>query len=413
MARPKEEWLQAIATRAEAEISAVEGILSAHRIQPSPVLAQPRRLVLREIEFSGEKDGVANAGAFAFSWTALDHGLWAMLSEQNLRGKSTIIEVVRWMIRGRPSSNLQDDVRRWLHAVRLSFLLDSDEYEIVAKTQGEPIGSLYRIRSPDTPGGEPGKTVLADFATDGEFEAVMADFFMRMFAMDPISTWRQGKEDDGQSVTHSWVLDFFLGLAPGDDTEFLRRAAKIVGVAFSHWRDKELVEVLRKLAQLEAVRPEAAFELGMAALAEAMDRADSNVAATAFREARDWFGESDGVSEHRPEASLYLDGLDLLLGFHSGATSASLGTVSARVQQHAFELHAWSGGSGPPWLGARQTEAACWSALASAIAGLAGSLDEPSWWKPAAVIEEGLLSVYSAGRSILRRDQHSASNELV
>lgn len=202
------------------------------------------------------------------------------------------------------------------------------------------------------------------------------------------------------------LLDFFLGLAPGDDTEFLRRAAKLVGVAFSHWRDKELVEVLSKLAQLEAVRPEAAFELGMAALAEAIDRADSNAAATAFREARDWFGESDAVSEHRPEASLYLNGLDLLISFHSGAASASFGTVSARVQQHAFALHAWSGGSGPPWLGARQTEAVCWSALASAVAGLAGSLDEPSWWEPAVVIEEGLLSVYSAGRSILRRDQH-------
>ncbi|AIO33399.1 putative large ATP-binding protein [Burkholderia cenocepacia] len=28
---------------------------------------------------------------------------------------------------------------------------------------------------------------------------------MRTFAMDPISSWRQGKEDEGQSVTHSWV----------------------------------------------------------------------------------------------------------------------------------------------------------------------------------------------------------------
>lgn len=209
------------------------------------------------------------------------------------------------------------------------------------------------------------------------------------------------------------LLDFFLGLAPSDDTEFLRRAAKIVGVAFSHWRDKELVEVLCKLAQLEAVRPEAAFELGMAALAEAMDRTDSNTAASAFREAREWFDESAGTSEHRPEASLYLDGLDLLLSFHSGAASTSLDTVSARVQQHAFELHAWSRGSGPPWLGARQAEAACWSALASAVAGLANSLDEPSWWEPAAVIEVGLLSVYSAGRSILRRDQHGGVEAMV
>lgn len=205
MAQPREEWLQAIATRAETEVPVVEGVLSVHRIQPSPVLAQPRRLVLRELEFSGVKDDVANAGAFAFSWTNLGPGLWAMLSEHNLRGKSTIIEIVRWMVRGRPSNNLQDDVRRWLHAVRLRFLLDSDEYEVVATTQGDPIGSLYRVRSSGNSGGDAGTTILAEFATDGEFEAVMADFFMRTFAMDPISTWRQGGQDEGQSITHSWV----------------------------------------------------------------------------------------------------------------------------------------------------------------------------------------------------------------
>lgn len=205
MAQPREEWLQAIATRAETEVPAVEGVLSAHRIQPSPVLAQPRRLVLRELEFSGVKDGVANASAFAFSWTNLGHGLWAMLSEHNLRGKSTIIEIVRWMVRGRPSSNLQDDVRRWIHTVRLRFLLDTDEYEVIANTKGEPIGSLHRVRSSGNAGGYPGRTILAEFATDGEFEAVMADFFMRTFAMDSISTWRHGEQDEGHSVTHSWV----------------------------------------------------------------------------------------------------------------------------------------------------------------------------------------------------------------
>ena len=128
-----------------------------------------------------------------------------MLSEHNLRGKSTIIEIVRWMIRGRPSINLQDDVRRWVHAVRLNFLLDSDEYEIIAKTKGSPIGSLDRIRPPSAAGEKPGRTVLAEFVTDGEFEAVMADFFMRMFAMEPISNVRQGKDDESQSITHSWV----------------------------------------------------------------------------------------------------------------------------------------------------------------------------------------------------------------
>lgn len=203
MTQQKDDWLQSIAKKADADIHAIESVLSSHRIQPSPVLAQPRHLVLREIEFSGVRDGVPNSGAFAFSWTELEHGLWAMLSEQNLRGKSTIIEIVRWMVRGRPSSNLQEDVRRWVHVVRLRFLLDSDAYEVFAKTQGEPVGGLYRVRS--VAGGKEEKTVLAEFATDGEFETVMADFFLRMFAMEPISSWRQSGEAEGQSVSHSWA----------------------------------------------------------------------------------------------------------------------------------------------------------------------------------------------------------------
>jgi hypothetical protein len=90
-----------------------------------------------------------------------------------------------------------------MHVVRLRFLLDADEYEVFAKTQGEAIGGLYRIRS--AADGEQERMVLAEFATDSEFEAVMADFFMHVFGMETISRWRQGGDEEGQSVSHSWV----------------------------------------------------------------------------------------------------------------------------------------------------------------------------------------------------------------
>jgi len=51
--------------------------------------------------------------------------------------------------------------------------------------------------------------------------------------------------------------------------------------------------------------------------------------------------------------------------------------------------------------------------LASAVAGLAGSLDEPSWYEPAAVIEDTLLSVYNAGRSILRRNHRGGVEQML
>jgi len=96
------------------------------------------------------------------------------------------------------------------------------------------------------------------------------------------------------------------------------------------------------------------------------------------------------MSEYNPQASLYLESLNLLTSFYNGAASTSIGNLSARVQQYAFELHAWQGGTGPPWLGSRQAEAACWSALASAVAGLARSLEEPSWYEPAVTFRKGV-----------------------
>lgn len=51
--------------------------------------------------------------------------------------------------------------------------------------------------------------------------------------------------------------------------------------------------------------------------------------------------------------------------------------------------------------------------MSAAIAGLAVSLDEPSWWEPATIIEQGLLAVYNAGRSILLRDQHGGVEAIV
>jgi hypothetical protein len=237
---------------------------------------------------------------------------------------------------------------------------------------------------------------------------------------NPLSGMARGAALDGAfrwaAGNRRWqhrLLDVLLGLSTDDDPEFLRRAAKIAGVAYSHWRDRDLVGVLTKLLALDAVHAEAAFELGMARLAEAIDAGEAAEAAMAFGEARDWFSKSDISSEHRPEARLYLDCLDVLISYHRGGSHRGFSSVSERVRKHAFELNAWSGNlASPPWLGSRQTEAACWNLLASTVVGLAENLAEPSWWEPTVVVEE-LLSVYNAGRCILRRSRQGGIEELL
>ncbi|AHJ76777.1 coiled-coil domain-containing protein [Kosakonia sacchari] len=204
MTNANKEWLQVIAAKVGAHASEIQAVLTSHRIQPTPVLGTPRRMYIREIEFSGVKSGITNAGAFCFSWKDLDHGLWAMLSEQNFRGKSTIIEITRWMLRGNKPSTLQDDVSSWIHKARLRFVLDTDIFEVEVSTSEQVIGSLSRLRA----GSEAmplEKTILAKFEGVTQFESVMANFFMQAFSLDTIATWRKYGSGEGTPVAHGWA----------------------------------------------------------------------------------------------------------------------------------------------------------------------------------------------------------------
>jgi hypothetical protein len=197
------EWVQAIARRAMVDVKRVESILAAHHISPTPVLPSPRRLLLIQIAFSGTKDRAGIDEPFDFNWSGLNHGLWAMLSDKNLRGKSSILEVVHWLLRGRPTSNLQEDVRRWIHKASVHFLLDDIEHEVSIHCVGGLRGTLVRR---DKNGKR--SIQLAEFQTEDEFEAVMADFFMKALSMDAISSWQPNPskdEDSGRAVSHGWA----------------------------------------------------------------------------------------------------------------------------------------------------------------------------------------------------------------
>src|ERR1017187_8344580 len=181
MAQERGEWLTIIAERAKVDLGVVESVLVTHRIKAAPGRASPRRLMLMEVAFSGVKDGVSGSGPLEFCWKDLKDGVWAMLSDQNLCGKSSIIEVVRWLLRGRPSETLQEDVRRWIHAARLRFKLDDAVHEIQIEAKNKVVGTFSRLKTRDR-----APVVIASFDSESEFETVMAEFFMRELAMESI-----------------------------------------------------------------------------------------------------------------------------------------------------------------------------------------------------------------------------------
>jgi hypothetical protein len=203
------------------------------------------------------------------------------------------------------------------------------------------------------------------------------------------------------------LLDFLLGLSSTEEALFLRHAAKITGVAYSHWRERELLLKLAELAALEVALPEASFELGMANLADGLDASSRDSAQEFLRKAKDWFDHSASSCESNPEARLYGDCLGLLTQYGAGRGKEDLTETRDRVWANAFELTAWRRNeNAASWLGSRHAEAACWSQMANTIAGLVEHLDETAWWDPSAVIEQHILASYTASRSILRRREN-------
>lgn len=202
------------------------------------------------------------------------------------------------------------------------------------------------------------------------------------------------------------LLDALLGIQVSDESDFLRHAAKIMGIAHSHWREVDLVDRLHLLSECEDAAYEASFELGMAGLASALDEPTREVANTLFLDSLQWFKKAESLKEAAPEAVLYRECLTLLTDFNAHKTDIELKARSAAIHKSAFELLAWHANeNSPTWLGARHIQAACWNDLAEVLASLADSLQQVSWWEPRVVIEQQVLAAYSAGRVILKRSR--------
>lgn len=190
-------WLETVAEKAGLSPAGAElalrkrGIVADRPLRPAPTLT------IRRIAFKGEKRGTAQ-GAIDFDWSELTAGVWAVTSQRNLRGKSTVLEILLWALRGRPKG-LQDDVRRWLSSVCVEFDVDDQRYVVeFAVEERVPRGSLARRR----PSGETDE--LDRFMSDEGFEAAMSRFMMNTLDLDPV-TAMQGKEDERQVVEHGWA----------------------------------------------------------------------------------------------------------------------------------------------------------------------------------------------------------------
>ena len=211
--RPKRDgsasWIANIATRTGADEATVADVLERRRITASPSMTRPRRLTLRWIAFSGEKHGTLTEGAFDFAWPDLETGLYAILSDGNLKGKSSILHVARWLLRGSPADGFQPDVKAWIRKASMQFALNEATYEVRLDEPDQGHGAL--LQRVDEAWSE-----VARFASPAEFKSAMSEFFLRELGLDALPTWN---DKLGEEVVQDWTaMSGGLSMGPRFDS---------------------------------------------------------------------------------------------------------------------------------------------------------------------------------------------------
>lgn len=200
--RDVEGLLEDVAKRAKRSVDDVRAVLGRHGINPRAGIAIPKHLIIRSIAFEGEKSG-KGSGPIKFRWPKAEQdilgpGLWAITSHRNLRGKSTLLGMLKWCLNGRRAGVIPDEMDEWFQTVVCRFELAGQLYEVNLFDAVRSCGDLWRIE------GER-RIRVAPFASPGEFEATMSEFFMGQLGLQRIVVNAAAGDGQGYDQPHDWV----------------------------------------------------------------------------------------------------------------------------------------------------------------------------------------------------------------
>lgn len=131
---------------------------------------------------------------FSFDW-APQTGVNGIGSGRNLRGKSSVLNVLMWSLSGR-CPRFQPDVRRWIQRVEVDWTVGPERLRVAFDAQdGAAVGHVHKLGDV----GAPDKHVLlGEFAAE-DFEEVMANLMMTRLRLETIPVGLATKV-----AVHSW-----------------------------------------------------------------------------------------------------------------------------------------------------------------------------------------------------------------
>ena len=198
-------FAEAVSAKVGIPLEMVEKVLGNAGVPTADEAAVPHRLRVNRLRFDGTKAGV-HTDTFVFDRT-FGPGLWAICTDKNDAGKTSVLEIIMWALRGEPHRpSLQPDVEQWIDSVLVEATLDEEPFTVSFQLiDGAPFGSL-------TVGDE-----VTPFSNEDAFTNVMSDFMVRRLGFFELTTW----DGTQKSVAHH-------GWASCSAALYLSRAAEKV-----------------------------------------------------------------------------------------------------------------------------------------------------------------------------------------
>lgn len=199
-----------VTARSRARRSVVDEILAAHAVPASHVPAPRRSLRVERLRLRGTKTGVGSSGPFDASFR-FPAGV-VMAVGPNLRGKTSLLEILALCLRGEPRE-LQRDVAAWLSDVECDIELNGRPVGLRLAMSGGAVAAGHVLEADDfaeleAAGTPNSRVLLATDSAEGYGRAIDA-FMLDRLGLEPLLAAVR----TGGVQTHRWP-SYFGALYP-------------------------------------------------------------------------------------------------------------------------------------------------------------------------------------------------------
>ncbi|AQX51311.1 hypothetical protein [Elizabethkingia anophelis] len=213
-------------------------------------------------------------------------------------------------------------------------------------------------------------------------------------------------------VKKHYFLAYLLEEDNFDDHHFFSHYIKILGLSYSYFDDESIFE---KLIDLMSNRDNdnGLYEIGMSYLRKGITSMAHNEAYQYFNNAKKYFLKVDHTTQ--TDAYCYYLILEVLFSYADGTfIIETIRKLLNRMEQAIRLSIGWHNISDAiPWGRARNMEMISWFKLVEILRISMDSLQEVSWFDPKIVIENYLLQLYNANRTLLGRDSGNGVDQLI